>query len=213
MINTSWNWNNVDEQSWLQPADDVFYYLYTWKQKNLLKMLDLGCGIGRHSLLFASYGYKVTGFDLSESGLQKLNTLANENQLKLKTVLGNAKNLPFKNESFDCLLAYHAIYHATTPDMKMIINEVSRVLKKEGEVFISFISKSRPIYNHPDTVKVDENVRMKEEDDGSILPHYFVDEKDLKILLKDFEIINIKHTQYFTDNKPSWHYFVYAKKN
>jgi 2-polyprenyl-3-methyl-5-hydroxy-6-metoxy-1,4-benzoquinol methylase len=40
-----------------------------WKDKNYKSFLDLGCGLGRHSLLFAQSGFKVSSFDLSEEAV------------------------------------------------------------------------------------------------------------------------------------------------
>ncbi|MCD4783772.1 MAG: class I SAM-dependent methyltransferase, partial [Candidatus Eremiobacteraeota bacterium] len=36
-----------------------------------LKIIDIGCGTGRHSIELTKRGYKVTGIDLSESQLER----------------------------------------------------------------------------------------------------------------------------------------------
>lgn len=207
----SWNWNNIEDNFWQEPADDIYYILYRWKKEGYSQILDLGCGIGRHSILFSENGFSVTGYDLSESGLNKLNLYAKDKGLQIKTVLGDIKYLPFGNEYFDCIIAYHSMYHTDTPGMECVIKEIERVMKKNGEIYASFISKNTYSYSAPECKKVDENVRLKKEEDGNILPHYFVDYKDIKLLLSNFEIIKVKQVEDLWDGKSSWHYFVHAK--
>lgn len=97
----SWNWNNIEDNFWQDPADDIYYFLRRWKKEGYSQILDLGCGIGRHSILFSENGFSVTGYDLSESGLNKLNLYAKDKGLQIKTVLGDIRYLPFGNEYFD----------------------------------------------------------------------------------------------------------------
>ncbi len=207
----SWNWNNIEDNFWQEPADDIYYFLRRWKKEGYSQILDLGCGIGRHSILFSENGFSVTGYDLSESGLNKLNLYAKDKGLQIKTVLGDIRYLPFVNEYFDCIIAYHSMYHTDTPGMECVIKEIERVMKKNGEIYASFISKNTYSYSAPECKKVDENVRLKKEEDGNILPHYFVDYKDIKLLLSNFEIIKVKQVEDLWDGKSSWHYFVHAK--
>ena len=51
----AWNWDEVKEQIWNEPSEDVYYYLHRWQQTGFKKFLDLGCGKGRHSHLIVFY--------------------------------------------------------------------------------------------------------------------------------------------------------------
>lgn len=55
-----WNWDKAKEKNWDRPSEDSYYYLYRWADKGFKKILDLGCGKGRHSLLFAGHHFDVT---------------------------------------------------------------------------------------------------------------------------------------------------------
>ncbi|MDP3443326.1 MAG: class I SAM-dependent methyltransferase, partial [Ignavibacteria bacterium] len=48
-----------------------------------LKILDIGCGTGRHSIELAKRGYDVTGIDLSESMLAKARLNATDQNVKV----------------------------------------------------------------------------------------------------------------------------------
>lgn len=68
-----WNWTEVKEHFWNFPLEDVYYYVNRWKSKGYNKFLDLGCGLGRHSILFAQNGFKTYSFDLSQYRLDEVN--------------------------------------------------------------------------------------------------------------------------------------------
>ena len=73
-----------------------------WKKKNLNNFLDLGCGLGRHSILFAENGFDTYSIDLSQYGVEVLGNKASELGLNIKATVGDIHNLPFDSNMFDC---------------------------------------------------------------------------------------------------------------
>lgn len=50
-----WDWKNVDynqAEIWKNPSIESYYLLNTWKSQDKKEFLDLGSGLGRHSILF-----------------------------------------------------------------------------------------------------------------------------------------------------------------
>ena len=210
---TPWNWNNVESPFWKVPSEDVYYFLHHWKQNGLTKILDLGCGIGRHSILFANHGFSVTGFDLSKNGLEMLSKQSKEFNLHIKTVHGDIIAIPFNNDQFDSILAYHSVYHVDSSSMIKVINDMARILCNNGEVYLSMLSKTTYSFTAPECEVVDDNVRLKQEEEGSILPHFFVDYKDIVALFSNkFNLLKVRHVEDIFDGKSSWHYFIHAQK-
>jgi ubiquinone/menaquinone biosynthesis C-methylase UbiE len=213
MVKTgSWNWDKVSDTFWTEPSEDIYYLLHRWKEAGLKTMLDLGCGLGRHSLLFAAHHFKTTALDSSERGLYRLEKATEEQGLVLSTVRADLMKLPFIAESFDAVLAYHSIYHVESKGLSTALEELYRVLKPGAEVYLTLNSKSNPSYADPDNHIIDENVRMKQEEDGSVLPHFYCDLEDVYNVLSKFRIIRLRQTEDIYDNKSSWHYFVLAKR-
>jgi SAM-dependent methyltransferase len=64
------------------------------------RILDIGCGTGRHSLELARRGYKVAGIDLSPSMIEKAKALAQKENLIIDFQVRDARDFNFK-ESFD----------------------------------------------------------------------------------------------------------------
>lgn len=212
MIEQGWNWNEVNSSFWQEPSEDMYYFLSRWKKLGFKRFLDIGCGIGRHSLFFAKEGFDVTAFDLSVSGLTILADEAFKKSLNMNIVKGHNKSLSFSDGSFDCVLAYHSIYHTDLVGMKSCIAEIKRVLVSEGEFYLSLISKNHIDFNNPEYPLIDSNSKMKAEEDGSILPHFFIDHSEIGELLNGFELIRIRHVEDLFDDKSTWHYFIHGKK-
>ena len=209
----SWNWDNVSTSFWAEPSEDVYYLLTRWKKAGFNSILDLGCGIGRHSLLFAENGFEVTALDSSESGLRRLEISAAERGLAVETVHADLTSLPFDDGSFDAVLAYHSIYHVDSKGMATAISELRRVMKPGAEVYLTLNSKNNPTYADPRNQVVDANVRMKQEEDGTILPHYYCDLEDIRRLLSEFSIVKLRQIEDIYDGRTSWHYFVLAARS
>lgn len=95
------------------------------------KLLDVGCGTGFAKEVFSEFDY--TGIDPSKELLK---------QCKGKTVLGKAEKLPFSDETFDLVISVTALHHC---NLKKAINEIKRVVKRNGQIIISFLKKSKKL--------------------------------------------------------------------
>lgn len=212
MIEKAWNWNNITSTHWNEPSEDIYYYLHLWSEKRSKKLLDLGAGIGRHSLLFAKNGFDVTAFDFSKEGLDKIENFADQLNLKIDLVNGNMNRLPFASQSFDFVVAYNSIYHTDYEGLIRTIYEIRRVLKANGEAFVTMLSKNDKSFIDGSGSLIAENTLMKKEEDGSILPHFFVDEEYIYKLFKSFHIISLKQIEEFHEDKTFFHYAIHLRK-
>jgi 2-polyprenyl-3-methyl-5-hydroxy-6-metoxy-1,4-benzoquinol methylase len=136
-----WDWQKEISPIWLEPCEESYYYCRRWKKAGKKTVLDLGCGLGRHSILFAKEGFDVTAVDLSEYAVEHLDSWRTREGLDIKTVCCDMKKLPFQDSAFDCLWAYHVISHADTAGIIEIISEIQRVLKPGGETYFTLCSK------------------------------------------------------------------------
>ena len=69
-----WQWEMVkeDENSiWKNPCIESYSLLNRWKMAGKMDFLDLGCGLGRHSMLFGRNGFHVRCFDISREALAR----------------------------------------------------------------------------------------------------------------------------------------------
>lgn len=215
-ISKPWDWDKNSFDLWLKPSEESHYILNRWKEKGYRDFLDLGCGLGRHSIFFAKNGFYVTSCDLSIKALDNVKQWAIKEKLNIKTVKADMISLPFNDNSFDCLLAYHVISHTDSNGINKILSEIGRVLRPGGEFYITLCSKNSGSFKDAGYPKLDENTVIKIEDGPeNNIPHFYVNEQLLKELLVGLKIINIRQIQEIISNGKeykSWHYFILGSK-
>ncbi len=211
-----WEWENAEKSIWLIPAEDCVYLTYKWKELNYKDILDLGTGLGRHAIYFSKHGFNVSAVDISEYGIRHLDSWAKEKEFNINTKVCDMLSLPYSDNSFDCIFAWHVISHSDTIGVKKAIFEVERVLKPNGEVFLTFCSKESTDYNETsELTKVDENTIIRNTDPEKGVPHFFASLNDIKDLLYNFNIEKIRQIEYcnldLNNDKRRLYYYVNAK--
>ena len=96
--------------------------------------LEIGAGTGYFSLNLASQGLirNLTATDISPGMLKSLKSTAKDLGIKVRTVVTDAENLPFPDESFDVVLGHAVLHHI--PDLDKAFSEFFRVLKPGGMI-------------------------------------------------------------------------------
>jgi len=114
-----------------------------------LKILDVGCGTGRHSIELSRRGYKITGIDLSETQLNRAKQKAEIKTLKIDFQKQDARNLSFKKE-FDVsiMLCEGGFPLMETDEMNYeILKSVTRSLKDHGKFIFTTLNGLFPLYH------------------------------------------------------------------
>lgn len=91
-------------------------------------VLDYGCGEGILSILTAERGFKVVGVDISKANIDAAIKAARGKGLEIDFLIGDGENLPFKDNSFDLVIASHVLEHL--PAMKTGFKEIKRISNK-----------------------------------------------------------------------------------
>ena len=103
------------------------------------KILDLCCGQGRHVIELARRGLSnVEGYDRSQYLIRKARIRAQRENLQVRFREGDARKLPYPCDAFDVvtILGNSFGYFDSTFDDRKVIEEIFRVLKPGGKVFI-----------------------------------------------------------------------------
>jgi 2-polyprenyl-3-methyl-5-hydroxy-6-metoxy-1,4-benzoquinol methylase len=118
-----------------------------------LKILDVGCGTGRHCIELTKRGYNLTGVDLSESQLKRARDKASALDLKINFLKGDARNLPF-HEEFDVaiMLCEGGFPLMETDEMNFeILKQVTKSLKNKSKFIFTTLNGLFPLYNSVET--------------------------------------------------------------
>ena len=210
------NWAVVQSPQ-LKPVDNCIYIANKWKESGHKYLLDLGTGLGRHAIYFSKQGFNVSAMDISDYAIQYLRNWASKENLMINAEVGDMLSLPYSNNSFDCIFAYHVISHTDSIGINKIISEIERVLKSNGEVYLTFCSKESTEFIEHWFPKLDKSTLICQDEAEKGIPHFYVDLNDLKDLLANFNIELIKHTEYcyinHSSNRREKFYYVNASLN
>jgi SAM-dependent methyltransferase len=129
-----------DRQLNLYPHNSVVSFLLKERleRRRKMKVLEVGCGTGNNIWMAAREGYQVYGVDGSKSAIKIARDRFDHDLLTGKFSVGDISKLEFKDSYFDIVIDRAAIYCNHHSDIKKIISEISRVLKRGGK-FLSMI--------------------------------------------------------------------------
>jgi 2-polyprenyl-3-methyl-5-hydroxy-6-metoxy-1,4-benzoquinol methylase len=113
------------------------------------RILDIGCGTGRHAIELAKRGYQIVGVDLSASQLKRAKEKAKAAGVKIEFIQKDARQLDFNNE-FDVviMICEGAFPLMETDEMNFqILQGATKALKKNGKSIFTTLNALFPLYH------------------------------------------------------------------
>jgi len=139
-------WNNIFEKEgkvFLKPQEDMPEMVKLFKKRGIKKVLDLGCGSGRHTVYLAKNGFDVYGIDAAPAGLKITKNWLKQEGLRANLKLGSIfKKLPYKSNFFGAIVAVQASNHERISNIRKLIKEMERILRPNGLIFVVFTQRS-----------------------------------------------------------------------
>ena len=207
-------WNKIFEKEgkvFFNPQEDMPKLVKLFKERGIKKVLDLGCGSGRHTVYLAKNGFDTYGLDIAPVGLKITKDWLKQEKLSANLKLGSFfKKLPYKDKFFGAIVAVQAISHGRIEDIRRLIKEMERILKVNGLIFIAFTQRGKVKdwsvgSIHKERFIGDDGVSMFEENRRVLGPltyvpiegtekgliHYAFDKEAIKKEFKDFKIYRL----------------------
>ncbi len=130
-------------ETWLKQAHprikEWFQKEIDYLRKNIKpnsKILDVGCGFGRHIEIIADFSKEVVGIDknrdMIKKAKQKLSNFKN-----VKFLVMDAQKLDFKDNYFDYVICMTNTFGNFLEIKEDVLKEIKRVCKKDGKIIIS----------------------------------------------------------------------------
>ncbi|MBP0017941.1 MAG: class I SAM-dependent methyltransferase [Cyanobacteria bacterium SBLK] len=114
-----------------------------------IKILDIGCGTGRHSIELSKRGYSVTGIDLSEAQLKRAKEKASAQSLKIDFQKHDARE-PYTFNTFDLIimLCEGGFSLMETDEMNFqILQNAANALKAKGKLIFTTLNGLFPLFH------------------------------------------------------------------
>lgn len=197
-------WNEIFKNHgkvFIEPHEDIPKIAEIFKKNGVKKVLDLGCGTGRHLVFLAKKGFDVYGFDVAEEGVKIAKNWLKEEGQKADFKIGSIyKRLPYPDNFFDAMISISAIHHGKIEEIRKTIEEIKRILKPDGLIFINLRKRKIREYDPKNPIiekygkqkatykMIAPRTYMPIEGGEKGLIHYLFDKEQIKKEFNDFKI-------------------------
>jgi len=128
------------------------------------RVADIAMGSGRDALFLSEKGFFVTGVESSIEAINIAKKTTAQKNLVVYPVLGNARRLPYRENTFDCVLVFYFLE-------REIVHEIRTLLKKGGILMYETFLKRQNDIDRPRN------------------PDYLLDDSELIGYFKGFEVL------------------------
>jgi SAM-dependent methyltransferase len=114
-----------------------------------LKILDLACGNGRHSIELARRGYNMTGLDLNSFFLEQAAIATKEAGVTVRWIRSDMRQIPFEGEMDAIVFLFSSFgYLESDRDDQIVLNQIAKALRSGGEFVMDFINREWIMRNY-----------------------------------------------------------------
>ena len=160
-----------------------------FRARGVKRILDLGCGSGRHVVCLTKEGFEVYGIDISPIGIELAKRWMEDEKLKASLITGDIYNkLPYPDAFFDVVISVQVIHHNTARNISRLVAEIWRLLQPKGLFFATV-----PMYRNQAKRfrQIEENTFLPLDGREKGVPHHYFDEEQIRRFLLAFNILDI----------------------
>ena len=165
---------------------------YNVLDRKKIKILDLGCGPGAASWYMAREGFSICGIDGSPTAIGLAKKRFKKEHLSGDFKIGDIVKIDYPDNNFDCVVDIACIQHNSPENIKLIISEAYRALKKGGRFFSMMRSKDIHVKDWPGQM-------------------HFFSQTEIKKILKRFRDLDIGYT-IIKDKQKTYKFWVVSAK-
>ena len=170
------------------------------------RVLDLGCGNGRHLVYFEKGGYQTYGTDLSGWGLQAARHWLSQEQLPARLALADMQVLPFETHSFDAIISFKVIQHNLFVDIQATFKELARVIRPGGLLVMDLLCYDPDSERFKNATILEPHTYAPKTGTEKGMPHHAFTKTEVFHLLHNWKI------KFFNTQADKKHYTVIAQK-
>jgi SAM-dependent methyltransferase len=173
-------------RNWLEPDPEIVRLTPIMREHPVQRVLDLGCGVGRHLCYLSRQGFEVHGVDISAAGIERCRKALEQLQLPGTVQVAEMLHIPYPDAFFDWVLAVQVIYHTTAATLRQAIQHVHSKLRPGGYFFVTFPPAENASLDSGQEI---EPRTFRREEDGEPLLHHYVMAEEIDALMRDFRLL------------------------
>jgi len=182
-------------------------------------VLDIGCGLGRHTVYLAARGFEVIATDNAPTAIAACKenlakarlTAGGQAGLQAEVVLAEMTDFPFPDAHFQGVVASHVIHHCYRAELEQIVDSIAHKLAPRG-----YLVWAMPSTRHCHCGKgteVEPGTWVDPNHQEGPLPHHYCTEAEVRELLHEYEVLSlVEQETRVSDQGSHFHWRVLARK-
>jgi len=151
---------------WNATPHDYLFELLEAEKLGQGKALDLGCGVGRKSILLAKHGFEVTGVDIAAEAISQAKQNAQEESVAIRFLAADATDLSFLGkEKFILILDWGNLHGIEADKQEKYIAEIAKHTEPGAKLVLRCFNKNGVSPNTLGFITVMGNIMIFSEDD------------------------------------------------
>jgi tellurite methyltransferase len=186
-------WQNPEiARQWAErpPIPEVVEMADRLEAESRHRVLDIGCGMGRHTVYLAARGFQVTALDNAPVAVSACRESVAKANLTATILPVSMTEMDFPTASFDGAISTQVIHHARKAVMAQIIDTITHQLSPHGYFVLAMPTPDHFDCGRGEEVEpgtwVDPNHR-----EGPV-PHHFCTQDEIHELLHAYEIVSLR---------------------
>jgi tellurite methyltransferase len=175
-----------------------------------MRVLDVGCGVGRHTVYLASRGFEVTGTDNAPAAIAACRKNLEQAGLEARLLEIDMTEFPFPDAYFDGIVSTQVIHHTDRATLARIIASITQKLAPGG-IFV-WVAPSPRHSERGKGREIEPGTWVDESRREGPVPHHYCTEQEIRELLAGYTIESLDERQ--TKDRPQqrWHWHIVARK-
>lgn len=196
MSNGSWEKIYLEQgKVQIELLDTVVEAVNHFEKAGYKHVLDLGCGTGRNTIYLANRGFKVSACDISKTGIELAKKQATELGLtEIDYRIEDMYRMTYDDNCFDAVLCIWVQGHGTREEVQRGIDEIYRVLHKDGTVITDFVTIEDITYGVGEELAQNTFVGGRPGEEG--IPHYYTTKEELELMFSNYKNVDIQDKIY-----------------
>lgn len=192
------DWEKIFEERgrvFTEPHSDMKRIAQILHDNGVKKVLDLGCGTGRHLIFLSRLGFEVWGFDESATALSLAKKWLNEERYNAHVLQHKMEEpFPYADGFFDAIISTQVIHHNLKSDILQTVSEIHRVLRTGGVLFVTFpILSGVPLSGKDDwsLEQIEPGTYIPRCGPEAGIPHHYFEVEEIYEVFSNFDIMEI----------------------
>ncbi len=189
-------WEELHQQEahrWRRPFDRVVKFTDVLRRHGAGRVLDVGCGAGRHVVFLARQGFQAYGVDNSPTGLTHARAWVEREGLEAEFRRSEMTVLPYRDGFFDGVVCVFTVYHGTLAEVRKAVSEIRRVLRPGGAALIMF--KAPESHRFGQGRQVEPNTFIHDHGPDAGVLHHYSDREEVAGLLAGFAVQRVTYME------------------